>query len=92
MGLRRIIAEQDFQRVLAIVRGCLGGWHEKDVRSVIQKLGEPRSCGGGMLKLTAREYRALREFNRRLGKAQTVTSPILVWVQKRGLFWAMGKH
>ncbi|HLZ06179.1 MAG TPA: hypothetical protein VKR55_29020 [Bradyrhizobium sp.] len=60
----------------------------------MRKLDEPHFYDGGLLKLTDREYRALPELNRRVtaAKQNALTSPLVVWVQERGLFSAIRKH
>jgi hypothetical protein len=63
------------------------GWNEQDLVRLGQRLDDPAAYSGGILKLTAREYRALPEFNRRVmaNKPRAVFHPVLAWVEGRGL-------
>jgi hypothetical protein len=63
------------------------GWNEQDIVRLGQRLDDPAAYGGGVLKLTEREYRALPEFNRRVIAATpgAVFHSVLAWVERRGL-------
>jgi hypothetical protein len=85
MGLRRIIADLDFRRVAAIARNIWRGWTPADMASLQLKLTHAGPhWSSGMIKLTARECRALVEVNTRAEKV-AVASPLLVWIEGRGL-------
>ena len=85
MGLRSIIADRDFRRVAASVRDIWRGWSEADKAMLERKLRDPGGhWSGGILKLTARECRALVELNQRAARG-AVASPLLVWVEGLGL-------
>jgi hypothetical protein len=62
-------------------------WDERDVVSLSQKLTDPAVRSGVILDLTRREYRALREFNRRViaSTPGAVFYPLLARVEGRGL-------
>lgn len=104
MGLKRIIVEGDFgsiprhagyylrERGLDAL-GYLRGWTERDIESLENALGDPRSYDGGIVKLTQLQFRALEERNRRVAQNERTLkiSPLLVWVNGRGLFPAIRK-
>lgn len=107
LDLRRIaeIAAETVRTTLRTVRHAIEayriaaqakwrGWDEKDIETLAEKLDDNRSYHGGLLRLTEREYRALPELNRRVAakRQQVVTSPLIVWVQERGLFSAIRKQ
>jgi hypothetical protein len=103
VGLKRIIAEKDFGSILRhagnvrrwqrIIEDGLRGWGERDVKNLENALADPRSYDGGIIKLTQKQFRALEERNRRVveGKPTVKVSPLLVWVEGRGLFPAVRK-
>jgi hypothetical protein len=58
-----------------------------------RRLNDPAAYTDGMLKLTRRQFRALKERNRRVEvrKGTAAASPLLVWVEGRGLCRAVRK-
>lgn len=70
------------------------GWDEQDIVRLSQRPHDPAAYSGGILKITEREYRALPERNRRVvaSKGRVTVSPLLVWVEGRGLFQAILKE
>ena len=63
------------------------GYRERDVVSLGQRLYDPAASSGGVLKLTARECRALPELNRRTTESmpKAILYPFVAWVEGRGL-------
>ena len=63
------------------------GWNEQDLVRLGQGLDDPAAYGGGVLRLTEREYRAWPEFNRRVIAATpgALFHSVLAWVERRGL-------
>ena len=87
LGALRIVANLDFRRVAEIARVRWRGWNESDLSSLGRKLDDPLCYSGGIVKITAREYRAWAEFNRRVtaGSERPLQAPLLAWVEGRGL-------
>ena len=94
MGALRIVANLDFRRVAEIARVRWRGWNESDLASLGRKLDDPLCYSGGIVKITAREYRAWAEFNRRItaGSERPLQSPLLAWVEDRGLYPVIRVH
>ena len=63
------------------------GWNEQDIIRLSHSLFDPAAYSGGILKITAREYRAWPEFNRRAIATTpgAIFHPVLAWVERRGL-------
>jgi hypothetical protein len=74
-------------RWINAARSYWRGWDEQDIVRLGQRLDDPAAYGGGVLKLTAREYRAIPEFNRRVFAATpgAVFHSVLAWIERRGL-------
>jgi hypothetical protein len=65
------------------------GWGEADMISLSRKLDDPAAYGGGgIVKITNREYRAWAELNRGIleSKLPVLRSPLLAWVEGHGLY------
>jgi hypothetical protein len=94
LGALRIVANLDFRRVAEIARVRWRGWNESDLASLGRKLDDPLCYSGGIVKITAREYRAWAEFNRRVtaSDARALQSPLLAWVEGRGLYPVIRVH
>ena len=94
LGALRIVANLDFRRVADIARVRCRGWNESDLSSLGRKLDDPLCYSGGIVKITTREYRAWAEFNRRItaGSERPLQSPLLAWVEDRGLYPVIRVH
>jgi hypothetical protein len=86
----RNLLEVASKRIAGIVRG----WDERDLASLRDKLEDPRAYRDGMLLLIVREYRALSEHNRQVVAVnpRALTSPLMIWVQGKGLFRGIRKQ
>ncbi len=60
VGLQRVIAKLTFHNVAVRVRGYWLGWYERDLVSLCKTLDDPMAYSGGIVKLSKRQYRALR--------------------------------
>ena len=83
------ISNRLFRRIDRLARQAWRGWGEADVASLIRKLDDPAAYGGGgIVKITYREYRAWADLNRRMleSKLPVLRSPLLAWVEGRGLY------
>jgi len=67
------------------------GWSEDDIELLEKRLDDPAAYSGGIVKMTKRQFRALEERNRRIAQTERALkiSPLLVWVEGRGLFAAV---
>jgi hypothetical protein len=103
MGLKRIVIDKDFDAFLRhgriYLRLCIKmavrywqigwhGWADEDIQTLERTLNDSTAYDGGIIKLTQRQYCALKERNRRIveRKRDVKTSPLLAWVDGRGLF------
>jgi hypothetical protein len=86
MGLE--ISYRVFRRVAELARQIWRGWGEADIVSLTRKLDDPGAYSGGIIKISTREQRAWAELSRRLiaSRKTTIRSPLLVWVEGRGLY------
>jgi len=95
MGIRRIVGELDFRRAWHVARSYRPWWGELDVASLSRKLDDPGFySGGGIVRITAKEHRAWPELNRRLmaSNKRALRSPLLAWVDGRGLYPVIRVH
>ena len=67
------------------------GWHKSDLASLTEQLDEPGYWTDGMVRLSPYEFTAIAEMNgRALARNPTLPiSPLLVWVDGRGLIKAI---
>ena len=105
MGPKTVIEKRDFRNIRRHVAGYvrerrldalgyLRGWRtEQDFEGLENALDDPRSYDGGIVKLSRLQFTALEERNRRVSqnKRTLKISPLLVWVEGRGLFPAVKK-
>ena len=92
MGLLRVIVERDFRSVARHARGYWPIW--RDLDGLSKRLDDPAWWfSGGIVKVTRPQFRALPERNRRVvaSKDSVTISPLLVWVEGRGLIQAIRK-
>jgi hypothetical protein len=94
LGALRIITDLDFRRAAKIARSHWRGWNESDFASLCRKLDDPRCYSGGILKITGPEYRAWAALNRIVvtKNARALHSPLLAWVEGRGLYSVVRVH
>jgi hypothetical protein len=82
-----------WRRWSEVARSCFRGWDEGDIAALQERMNDPTAYNGGILKLSERQFRALQERNRRIGqrKRAATASPLLVWIERRGLISAIRK-
>ena len=82
-----------WRRWSEFARGYFRGWDERDIEALQERMNDPTSYSDGILKLSERQFRALQERNRRIcqRKRATTASPLLVWIEGRGLISAVRK-
>ena len=82
-----------WRRWSEVARSYCRGWDEGDIESLQERMADPTSYSGGILKLSMRQFRALQERNRRIDqrKRAATASPLLVWIEGRGLISAVRK-